>query len=612
MKKRSKGNSLIIWLAMLSAAITVSGQTTVSREFALPAGGTVEIINHAGKVVAAAEKPAPDDPITEIPAEGKVSVTATANRPLAEAELKIDSAKGKVRIEVAAATGLRVDLRVDLPARSRVRIETLDGAVFVSGDLEKIDVKTETGTIAADVPTDDLKYEFQWTASRPRVVSDIALEEIKERSAGRFSVKGRVEPTNETESAPEPASIPEPVAEPTPAGDQLAQSATDPPKEKKKKARRPTTTIDLNFTTARGIVLLNVPPNEVASDLRERPLTNAAKAIIRSGDSLLMEAIRRASPKYFGDYAKTLPPAKREPAFSEKQAAPVNPSGEVKQLLVSVTDGGNRAVPDLKISDFEVTENNAPREVLAMQPVTAPFNLVLLLDVSGSVDNYVNFIRKAARNFVNTVGPEDRISIVLFNEDTQVLSRFTQDKAKLSEELDTFDAGGGTAFYDALAYTLADTLRPLKGERTAIVVLTDGDDNRSFLAFDSLAGSIQESGALIYPLYVPSGLIAAAESNPNTAIDPLRVRYMGLTSKAEGEGEKLAAISGGRYYPITQLSQIQEAYDDIVKQLRTAYSLTFRSTVSAGGAGVSPRLRVKVKRENAFVKLGSVSTVSTR
>lgn len=612
MKKRSKGLSIIIWLAMLPAAITAFGQTTMSREFALPAGGTVEIINSAGKVTAAAEKPASESDRAEQPADGKVTLTATANRPLAETELKTETSKGKIRIEVAPAAGLRVDLQVGLPARSRVKIETLDGAVFVSGDLEKVEVKTETGTIAADVPTDDLKYDFQWTSSRPRIVSDIALEEVKERSAGRFSVKGKVEPTPETEGGTEGDSSPEPVPEPTPAIDQLAESAPDDPKVKKKKARRPTTTIDLNFTTARGIVLLNVPPNEVASDLRERPLTNAAKAIIRSGDSLLMEAIRRASPKYFGDYAKTLPPAKREPAFSEKQAGPVNPSGEVKQLLVSVTDGANRSVPDLKMSDFEVTENNAPREVLTMQPVTAPFNLVLLLDVSGSVDNYVNFIRKAARNFVNTVGPEDRISIVLFNEDTEVLSKFTRDKTKLSEELDTFDAGGGTAFYDALAYTLADTLRPLKGERTAIVVLTDGDDNRSFLAFDSLTGSIQESGALIYPLYVPSGLIAAAESNQNTAIDPLRVRYMGLTSKAQGEGEKLAAISGGRYYPITQLSQIQEAYDDIVKQLRTAYSLTFRSSVSEGGQGVSPRLRVKVKRENAFVKLGSVSTVSAR
>src|SRR5436309_2856139 len=83
-------------------------------------------------------------------------------------------------------------------------------------------------------------------------------------------------------------------------------------------AAKGSTSVSLNFTTARGIVLLNVPPNEVMSDLRERPLTQAAKAIIRSGDSLLMDAIRRASPKYFGDYTRTLPPFKREPTFTHK------------------------------------------------------------------------------------------------------------------------------------------------------------------------------------------------------------------------------------------------------------------------------------------------------
>ncbi|MBV9241552.1 MAG: VWA domain-containing protein, partial [Acidobacteria bacterium] len=219
------------------------------------------------------------------------------------------------------------------------------------------------------------------------------------------------------------------------------------------------------------------------------------------------------------------------------------------------------------------------------------------------VENYVNFIRRAARSFVETVDPRDRVSIVIFNEDVKVLSTFTTDKGLLSKSLDTFDAGGGTAYYDALAYVISDTIRPLRGERSAIVVLTDGDDNRSFLPFDSLEGSIQESGALIYPLYVPSALIAAAVQNPNADIDPVRRKYMSLTAKAEGEGDRLAKISGGVYYPITEISQIQKAYEDIVDQLRTAYSVTYRSDSSA----TSPiRLKIRSKRENTFATVTSV------
>jgi VWFA-related protein len=237
-------------------------------------------------------------------------------------------------------------------------------------------------------------------------------------------------------------------------------------------------------------------------------------------------------------------------------------------------------------------------------------NLVLLVDVSGSIENYVTFIRKSARAFITTADPNDKISIILFNDDVKELSGFSTDRRKLSESLDTFDAGGATAYYDALGFTITDVLRPFRGERTAIVVLSDGDDNRSFLPFDSLMGSIEESGALIYPLYVPTSLIAAAASDPTTAVDPLRSRYLSndLTSKADAEGKRLAEISGGVYYPITQLSQIQTAYDDIVTQLRTSYDITFRSEISSADGKPSPRLKIRAKRLNTFVHIRSVTT----
>ena len=83
-----------------------------------------------------------------------------------------------------------------------------------------------------------------------------------------------------------------------------------------------------------------------------------------------------------------------------------------------------------------------------------------------------------------------------------------------------------------------------------------------------------------------------------------------LTSKAKGEGERLASVSGGVYYPITQLSQIQRAYDDIVVQLRTAYTVTFRSETIDSGTGASPRLKVKVNKPNAFATVGSVTVAN--
>jgi VWFA-related protein len=574
---------------------------TFEREFAYKAGQTIEITNLFGRVWIKA-----DD------AAEKILVHVNSDKSLAENEIKFDDGRFLIIQTSPQNPKTRIDLTVTVPARVRVRVKTGDGEVRVSGNIESAEVETGNGTIAGDVPLIDLTYNFLWTASRPRYMSDAALEEVKEKSAGRFVLKGKIIDADAIAKANGEKENEEPAETEVSAANALEGTVEETDKVKKSKTKAQNSkAISLNFTTARGIILLNVNPGEVPSDLRERVLTNAAKAIIRSGDSLLMEAIRRASPKYFGEYAATLPPMKKSPTLTTAVKNQDAARAPVKKVLVSVTDLNNRAIADLTRADFEVTESGDVREILSVEQTTAPFNLVLLLDVSGSVENYVDFIRKAARNFVNTVSRNDRIAIIIFNEDIKTLSTFTTDRGKLSESLDTFDAGGSTAYYDALAYTLVETLRPLRGERTAIVVLSDGDDNRSFLSFDSLLGSIQESGALIYPLYVPSDLIAAsANNNPDATIDPLRTRYMALTSKAEDEGEKLAQISGGVYYSIKQLTELQKAYNDIVVQLRTAYTVTFRSDLKeANETRISPRLKIKVKRQNAFVKLGTVVEV---
>ena len=586
-------------ILLLFGSSIVAAQKTV-REFPAKIGASAEIVNYYGRVEVVA---------VEDSEEIQLSTEASAD------DLRIKAEAGKFRLEVVPKNEkTRIDLLLRVPERLRLNIETRDGEVQISGNFDSASVKTETGTIAAEVPLENLKYDFSWTASRPRLVSDATLEDVKEKAAGRFVVSGKLFDEEADRQKNDDAAETGENAENN--NDDSAENPDENPKVKKSKKRNPKKSdnrVALDFTTARGIILLNVKPGEVPSDLSERQLTGAAKAIIRSGDSLLTDAIRRASPKFFGDYAKTLPPRKTSPFLSEKSAETVNIAAPTKRVLVRVMDLNNRAIDGLTKDDFVVQEAGTEREILSVKPTTAPFNLVLLVDVSGSVDNYIDFIRKAARDFVNTVDKNDRVAIVLFNEDVQILSNFTIDKEKLSRSLDTFDAGGGTAFYDALAFTLVDTLRPLKGERTAIVALTDGDDNRSFLPFDSLLGSIQESGALIYPLYVPSALVAASATNdPNQTIDPLRTRYYGLTTKAEGEGEKLAQISGGVYYPISRLSQIQAAYDDIVKQLRSAYTITFRSdsAETSRDGNAPPRLRVRVKRADAFVKLGSVTSVS--
>ena len=526
----------------------------------------------------------------------KVTVDArSAGDAIAPDDVKVEAKGANITVDVRPrGEKNRIDVVVTIPVRSKVEIEGKAGSVDVVGNVESAMVRTDTGTIHADVPLDALKYEFVWEASRPRYMSDVELPPVQEKSGGKFKLSGRIPPDKE-KGDKEKVDKPEVSKEERETAD----------KEKKEKQ------IALNFRTQRGVVLLNIDPEMAPADLRERPLTEAARAIVRSGDSQLVEAIRKVSPKMFGDYAKTLPPPEKEPELVRRAPPGHIVSSVAPQLLrfnASVTDRNGRAISGMRESDFTVWENGVERRVTNVAPANEPFNLVLLLDVSGSVEERMDFIRKAARDFLRTASPQDRISIISFRDDIQVISDFSTDRQMLSRKLDEIDAGGGTALYDALGYVLSEPLRRLRGERTAIVVMSDGDDNKSFIPFPAILEALSESGALVYPLYVPSGLVPEASvPRPEITIDPLRTRYLTLTTRAEDEGRKLAQASGGIYYPIRRLEDLQKAYDDVVAQLRSAYTITYASN----SASATPRVRVRTNRDGASVRLSPVVGLNT-
>jgi VWFA-related protein len=546
---------------LVSVAFSVAGQS-YQRELDTPEKVSISVKSLNGRVSVVSS----DEQLK------KVMIDASSSGAAVDAtDVQIEAKGASIDINVRDRSERdRIDLTIRIPARSKVKVESLSGAVDVVGNVEAAEVQTDTGTIHADVPLEALQFKFLWQASKPRYLSDVDLPEIKEKRGGVFSISGKL-------------------------GEKKA------PKEER---------VRLDFLTQRGVVLLNVDPSMVPSDLHDRPLTEAARAIVRGGDRELVDAIRKVSPKLFGDYARTLPPTEKEPSLVSR-AAPgqvvtvVAP--QLMRLNASVTDRNGRAIGGMSEADFSVQENGIDRRVTSVAPAHEPFNLVLLLDVSGSVEERIDFIRKAARDFLNTASPQDRISIISFRDDIQVISDFTTDRRLLSKKLDEIDAGGPTALYDALAYVLLEPLKKLRGERTAIVVMSDGDDNKSFVPFPALLDAFSESGALIYPLYVPSGLIPEGSvPRPEATRDPLRSRYLTLTTRAEEEGRKLAAVSGGVYYPIRRIEDLQRAYDDVVLQLRTAYTITYASNSTPSG---NRRVRVRTNREGASVRLSPVVNV---
>ena len=597
--RKSKSLSLIIALAFSPSTSRTSQAQAYEKELSASGKASFTIKNRTGRV----------------------SVIASDNEKDASS-LKATSTVGRVEPSDITVSGneitvrerpYRIDLTVRVPKRSRVKVESETGMVDVIGDLEVAEVITNTGTIHADVPTDALKLKFEWASSRPRYLSDVELPKVKEGHGGAFSISGTIGPDakkkkEKKKDKPQSSDSDKNENDPTnPPADPTATAASGKPDESKEPERQQL--VRLNFVTQRGVILLNVDPSMAPNDLRERPLTEAAKAIVRSGNEPLIDAIRKVSPRMFGDYARTLPPPRNEPTLLS-----VRPPGEMvtavsPQLMrvnASVTDRNGRAIPGMRDTDFSVYEDGAERKIVNVTPTTEPFNLVLLLDVSGSVEERIDFIRKAARDFLSSASPQDRISIIAFHDDIRIISGFTTDRSLLSKKLDELDAGGATALYDALAYTLVDTLKPLRGARTAVVIMSDGDDNKSFVPFPAILEATIESGALIYPLYVPSGLIPEGSvPKPSVTVDPMRSKYLTITTRAAEEGQKLADASGGVFYSIKRIEDLQKAYDDVVAQMRTAYTITYDSTANSSG---QRRVRVRANREGASVRLSPAIT----
>ncbi len=362
---RLKKLALLV-LALAGLSLCARAQTPAAGfERELDASGPVElrVKNRTGRVTVVAE-----DDLKQV----SIRATSAAGLGVGEKDVRVTHAGGSVQIEVeregaaarpddgrkvvaspAQIERERIDLLVRVPSRSRVWVETEAGAVDVVGNLAEAEAKTDTGTIRADVPLDDLRYSFRWTLSRPRFFSEVELPEAKHKRGGFFEIAGRFPVEKEKqkgkknqpgESAEEvseevfpPETSPPAAAEvkPTPADKKAARAQAEAAKkeeerkreEAKKKeeaaraeAKRKSAAekaeakksaadlrVRLSLETARGVVLFGVKDeSRVPSDLRERTLTEAARAIIRSGDTELIDAIRKVAPRLVGDYAETL------------------------------------------------------------------------------------------------------------------------------------------------------------------------------------------------------------------------------------------------------------------------------------------------------------------
>jgi len=267
-------------------------------------------------------------------------------------------------------------------------------------------------------------------------------------------------------------------------------------------------------------------------------------------------------------------------AFSQDPVETIRIDSDLVDLKVSVLGfPPNTPPPVLEPKDFLVLEDGVPQEITFFAAADTPFDLVLLLDLSGSNSKNLKMIRNSAKRFIDAARDVDRIALVTFTDQPALYSSFSLDRKKLKKTVDEMDeAVGGTNFWDAMDYVLRDLIPQNAGplRRSAIVVMTDGIDNAlpdvpgpgSRIPFEVLLERIRSSESIVFPIYLDT-----EEENVKHYHVP-RAAY----ALAREQLAQIAGVCGTPMYKASRLSDLDSVYARVVRDLSTVYSIGYRPT----------------------------------
>jgi Ca-activated chloride channel family protein len=229
---------------------------------------------------------------------------------------------------------------------------------------------------------------------------------------------------------------------------------------------------------------------------------------------------------------------------------------DVVQLHVSALDKESHFVKGLAKEDFAIQEDGRPQAMTGFEVAeNLPLNIGLVIDSSGSMEKGMPFVREAAAAlFQALIRAKDQGFVLEFRDRPKFLQELTSDSAALQRASRDLKAEGATALYDAVILGLYQ-FRTLQG-RKALVVVTDGDDNRSHVEYETLLRYARSAGAPIYFIAV---------NIPLTDFKSRKIIH------------EIARESGGEVFTIGSAAKIGEVTHRIEEELRSQYILAFRT-----------------------------------
>ena len=331
--------------------------------------------------------------------------------------------------------------------------------------------------------------------------------------------------------------------------------------------------------------------------------------------------------------------ARQEPVVTDNGPEEVDAGDVIKvettlvTLPVSVTDRNGRYIPNLRKEDFRLWEDGIEQQVAFFNAVDKPFSVVLMIDTSGSTRFRLEDIQNAAITFVNQLRRDDKVMVVSFDNDVEVLSEFTTDRYRLRDAIYRTQTGNSTRLYDAVDLVINDRLSRIDG-RKAVVLFTDGVDTTSRHAtYQSNLRDAEELDALIYPVqydtYADMSGGGGGSSWPGTQIPTSPIDILidilggGSKNRRSGGGgggggggtgtsrneydlanrylQDLSEVTGARKYQADSIQNISVAFSNIAEELRRQYSLGYYPKNPAQ-PGQRRQIRVRVNQPNLAVR----------
>lgn len=239
---------------------------------------------------------------------------------------------------------------------------------------------------------------------------------------------------------------------------------------------------------------------------------------------------------------------------------------------------------DLKLNkeDFSILENGQEQEISFFSTTETPFDLVLLLDFSGSTIEKRSLIKQAAQRFIEVARPNDRIAVVVFTNEIEVVSNLTTERSSLIKKIQGIETTGGSRIWKALRFTYENILQKESvGRRSAVVFMTDAEDNGRDLTFADTFEIVRKNDSTIFPVYLEGD---GGGSNFGER----------MKQKARQSLWLLAEETGGSAYQVKKIKDLSGVYEQIVNDLGKVYSVGYEPQ-NENRDGAWRNLSVKLK-----------------